>query len=85
MRKTAPVICLKKTEDGSEEITRRFATYKEAVKWSKENNIMCEGAVQWTLKNNGYLDKPRNHKARAKYHNRDLYRFVRIQNLPDNT
>ncbi|PGM34667.1 hypothetical protein CN941_25880 [Bacillus cereus] len=81
--KIQPVVCVKKFDDGSESIIRRFATYKEAVKWSKENNIMCEGALQWTLKNNTYLTKPKNH--RAKYHNRDLYRFAKIQNFHENT
>ncbi|MEH7543659.1 hypothetical protein CN939_30655 [Bacillus thuringiensis] len=81
MVKPTPIACLKKAEDGSEVIVRNFATYTEASKWSKENNIMCEGAIKWTLKNKAYLPKPKNHTTRAKYHNRDLYRFTKIINL----
>ncbi|MDA2218773.1 hypothetical protein COK52_16745 [Bacillus thuringiensis] len=80
MIKPTPIACLKKAEDGSEVIVRKFATYTEARKWSMENNIMCNGAIKWTLTNKTYLPKPQNHTARAKYHNRDLYRFIKIIN-----
>lgn len=75
---TAPFVCYKKLEDGSEIVVAKFKGISEACAWSLENNIMGHRALEWTIKHNDYVS---NKQRPRKYLNRHLYRFARLEDL----